>query len=206
MQPCQWWPRITVWQIHGASLEIVCSGALAIAAQVNNGCSQPTCCCQHPRKSMSTQWNEGSISVHPWCHSSSSSPVLWPKGLHCWQDSWGFIWFGKNLLSSKAEVIIFLFWSKLESESWAWNYWKQDYSNSLLWPISPCTFTPVRKKAAWGTTVSYKNTEPEDKKEWLNTRLNASFMLIITYRDLINYSVQGIVRGFALPFLFCTCI
>lgn len=121
MQPCQWWPHITVWQIHGASLEIVCSGALAVAAQVNNGCSQPTCCCQHPRKSMSTQWNEGSISVHPWCHSSSSSPVLWPKDLHCWQDSWGFIWFGKNLLSSKAEVIIFLFWSKLESESWAWN-------------------------------------------------------------------------------------
>lgn len=82
VQPRQWWPHITVWQIHGASLEIPCLGALAIAAQVNNCCSQPTCCCQHPRKSMSTQWNEGNISVHPWPHSSSHTapPCFDPKG------------------------------------------------------------------------------------------------------------------------------
>lgn len=128
------------------------------------------------------------------------SPVLWPKGLYCWQDSWGLIWFGKNLLSSKEEVIIFLFWSKLESERWAWNRAIQISFSDLC----PLHIHSSEKKAAWRTTVSHKNTELEDEREWLNTRLNVSFMLMITYRDLINDSVQGIVRGFALPFLFCS--
>lgn len=97
---------------------------------------------------------------------------------------------------AKEEVIIFLFWSKLKSERWAWNRAIQIPSSDLC----PLHIHSSEKKAAWRTTVFHKHMELEDKREWLNTRLNASFMLMITYRDLINDSVQGIVRGFALPF------